>query len=412
MQLLKYNWIVLVMFLFLPAVGDAAEVRNLTMQQSGEQIVLRYDLVGRLGERQAAVVVALRIGAERYEAAKLTLKGDFGPQVAVGRGKRIVWEVLKDFPAGFEGEVAWDVTASGPPVATAPVAPAPAAAAPAARPTTGASFTDPATGMEFVFVPGGCYEMGDTFGDGDADEKPVHEVCVGDFHMGKYEVTVGQFRKFVNETDYRTDAEKGDGCYTFTGTEWKKVGDANWRNPGFSQGDDHPVVCVSWNDATAFAGWQTRRSGRSYRLPTEAEWEYAARSGGKRYKYSWGNGSPSGNIADESAKRKFPNWTIWEGYDDGYVFTAPVGRFAATEQGLHDMTGNVWEWCQDWYGEKYYANSSKNNPNGPDSGQYRVLRGGSWSTKPRHVRAAYRIRDDPDNRNSDYSFRLVLPAPR
>jgi len=277
------------------------------------------------------------------------------------------------------------------------------------QPTTGASsLKDPVTGMEFVFVKGGCYDMGDTFGDGEAVEKPVHNVCVSDFYMGKHEVKVGQFMKFVNDTSYKTEAEKGGGCYTYTGKVWGKDSTKNWRDPGFSQTDEHPVVCVSWNDSNAYIDWFNRKTGKTYRLPTEAEWEYAARSGGKNYKYSWGNGSPSGNIADESGKRQFSGWTIWQGYDDGYVFTAPEGQFKPNDIGLYDMSGNVWEWCQDRYDKSYYSNSSKDNPQGPSSGSHRVLRGGSWFDIPGDVRAAGRLRGDPGYRDSSTGFRVVL----
>lgn len=176
-----------------------------------------------------------------------------------------------------------------------------------------------------IFIKGGCYEMGDTFGDGSSEEKPVHTVCVDDFYMGRYEVTVGEFRKFADETGYKTEAEKGDGCFYWTGKNWEKDKSKSWRNPGFSQTGKHPVVCVSWNDAIEYANWMGKKAGKTYRLPTEAEWEYAARSGGKNNKYSWGNGEPSGNIADEAAKRQFSGWTIWTGYDDGLYIPHLLG---------------------------------------------------------------------------------------
>jgi len=275
-----------------------------------------------------------------------------------------------------------------------------------------AEYRDPVTGMEFVLVKGGCYEMGDTFGDaGLKHEKPVHEVCVDDIYIGKHEVTVGEFRKFVSDTGYRTEAEKGDGCTVYQGDKWKKEGDKNWRNPGFSQGDRHPVVCVSWNDTKVFTDWLKGKTGRNYRLPTEAEWEYAARSRGKNYKYSWGNGGPAGNLADLSHKRQFPNrpWPIWEGYDDGYVFTAPVGAFPPNELDLYDMSGNVWEWVPDWYDENYYKNSPKNNPQGAESGSLKVLHGGSWTGTPRDGRAARRVMYDPAGRYVGVGFRLGVP---
>jgi formylglycine-generating enzyme required for sulfatase activity len=271
-------------------------------------------------------------------------------------------------------------------------------------------FTDPATAMEFLPVAGGCFQMGDTFGDGDKDEKPVHEVCVNDFSMAKYDVTVGDFRRFVTASGYTTEAEKKDGCAVWNGSKWEYGASNNWRNPGFDQDERHPVVCVSWNDAQAYVQWQAKESGKAYRLPTEAEWEYAARSGGKKYKYSWGNDAPSGNIADESAKRQFPTWVVWNGYDDGYVYTSPVGTYKPNELGLYDMTGNAWQWLNDWYGEKYYDESSRNNPKGPATGERKVLRGGSWFGVPRFVRASVRFRSDPANRFTNLGFRLVFPA--
>jgi formylglycine-generating enzyme required for sulfatase activity len=287
-----------------------------------------------------------------------------------------------------------------------PVAPA---SAKAETPAPG-EYRDPVTGMGFVLVKGGCYQMGNTFGDGLAEEKPAHEVCLNDFNLGKYEVTVGDFRTFVNETGYRTDAERGDGCFVYKGDKFVRESNKNWRDPGFSQDDRHPVVCVSWNDAKAFADWMKGKGGREYRLPTEAEWEYAARSRGKDYKYSWGNESPVGNLADVSLKRQFPgrpsSFPIWEGYDDGYVFTAPVGKFAPNELGLYDLTGNVWEWVSDWYDENYYKNSPKENPQGPGSGQLKVLRGGSWDAFPRSVRASFRNYLDLSDRYGFLGFRL------
>ncbi len=268
------------------------------------------------------------------------------------------------------------------------------------------AYKEPATGMEFVLVKGGCYEMGDTFGDGKKDEKPVHEVCVDGFYIGKYEVTVGEFRRFVNDTGYRADADTGGGMYVWIGNKWEKQSGRGWRSPGFSQTDNHPVVGVSWNDAQKYINWLNRKSGKSYRLPTEAEWEYAARSGGKRYKYSWGNGSLSGNIADEAANRKF-NWTIWEGYDDGYAYTAPVGSYRSNMTGLYDMTGNVWEWCQDIYSKDAYRKHQRNNPVYRGSGSNRIDRGGSWGSKPGSLRASFRGSYTPDYRRGTLGFRLA-----
>jgi formylglycine-generating enzyme len=263
------------------------------------------------------------------------------------------------------------------------------------------------TMIELVPVKGGCFQMGDTFGDGGANEKPVHEVCVDDFSMGKNDVTMGDFKKFVYDTGYRTDAERGGGCYDWTG---KKNGSLNWRNAGFTQDDRYPVVCVSWNDSLAFAEWLSGKTGRKYRLPSEAEWEYAARSGGKDEKYAGFSDerqlSLYANVCDKNCV--FDHHTASQ--DDGYKFTAPVGSYRPNELGLHDMTGNVLQWINDWYGKNYYGESPKDNPRGPDSGQHRVLRGGSWYLAPVYARAAYRLWGTPDVRFYDIGFRLISSA--
>lgn len=234
-------------------------------------------------------------------------------------------------------------------------------------PLPGRSFADPVTGMEFVFVKGGCFEMGDTFGDGTTDEKPVHEVCVDDFYLGKYEVTQGQWEKVIG------------------------------NNPSSFRGRDNPVEQVSWNDVQQFIDRLNNQSSRKYRLPTEAEWEYAARSGGKRDKFS--------GTSQESELGQYA-WYI----SNSGTQTHPVGQKKPNGLGLHDMSGNVWEWCADWYDGNYYKNSLKNDPTGPSSGIMLVIRGGSWGDSPRGVRAAYRYRDDPAYRNSSSGFRLGLSA--
>ncbi len=265
--------------------------------------------------------------------------------------------------------------------------------------------TDEVTGVEFVLIEGGCFDMGDTFGDGYDDETPVHEVCVNDFYIAKYEVTVGEFNKFVSETGYTTDAEKeGWGCsVNDDATKLINKKGADWRNPGFNQDSKHPVVQVSWNDAMAYIEWLNRKTGKRYRLPTEAEWEYAARNGGKRQKYSWGNDDRAKASLN---KRHYQKFQIWDG-DDRYIYTSPVGSFEVSELGLYDMTGNVSEWCLDWYGEEYYAKKVKRNPQGPSVGDSRVLRGGSCHCKPRFARTSLRLTRAPSYRYYYLGFRLA-----
>lgn len=264
------------------------------------------------------------------------------------------------------------------------------------KPKSGSEFTDSSTGMKFVFVKGGCFEMGDTLGDGFEDEKPVHIACVSDFYLGKYEVTVGQYRKFVQETHYRTDSENRDGC--LHGSEWRFDENISWRTPGFIQDDNHPVVCVSWNDAQAFIQWLNNSGGKSYRLPTEAEWEYSARSKGKTEKYA---GTNNGDELGEYA---------WYNANSGN-HTHPVGQKTQNSLGLYDMTGNAWEWCQDWFAEDYYSRSPRNNPSGPPFGSSLILRGGSWYSDQQKARVTVRSFVFPTARSINFNgFRLAISA--
>lgn len=258
----------------------------------------------------------------------------------------------------------------------------------AGKVATGSSFTDPSSGMVFMPVPGGCFLMGDTYGDGQGDEKPVHEVCLNGFAMGKYEVTNAQYRLF--RPDHSSGAYEGNSL----------------------NDDNQPVGNVSWNDAVAYAKWLSKRSGRLYRLPTEAEWEYAAR-GGTNGRNFW-DSDPSGpchsaNGADLTAKSQWPAWTTTD-CNDGYKVASPVGRFKPNAFGLHDMMGNAWEWTGDWYDAEYYFTSPKDNPRGPASGRLRIPRGGGWGNASECVRVSDRNGFDPDFRILFLGFRLVTPV--
>ena len=221
------------------------------------------------------------------------------------------------------------------------------------------TYTDSTTEMEFVYVKGGCYQMGDTFGDGDSDEKPVHKVCIDGFYMGKYEVTQNQWRTIMG------------------------------NNPSDFKGENRPVEQVSWDDVQNYITKLNRESGQHYRLPTEAEWEYAARSRGKDEKYA------GGNDVDDVA---------W--YDGDSIH--PVGQKEANGLGVYDMSGNVWEWCNDWYGVNYYNYSSRNNPQGPSTGEKRVNRGGSSFAPPKFQRSTTRSGSLPGLSWQGLGFRLIL----
>ena len=227
--------------------------------------------------------------------------------------------------------------------------------------------SDPTTGMQFVFVKGGCYQMGSIE---IQDAKPVHQVCLSDFYMGKYEVTQSQWEKVMgnNPSSFK---ECGPEC---------------------------PVEKVSWNDAQEFIKKLNSKSGKQYRLPTEAEWEYAARSGGKDEIWA--------GTSDESTLSRY----AWYDDENSSSSTHKVGLKKSNGLGLYDMSGNVLEWCQDWYNEAYYEDSPKDNPSGPDNSEQRVVRGGSWSLIASIAQTGFRHRYDPGNRAHFVGLRLLLPA--
>jgi formylglycine-generating enzyme required for sulfatase activity len=242
-------------------------------------------------------------------------------------------------------------------------------------------------GMKLALVPAGEFAMGAPESDRLAagNERPQHRVRITrPFYLGVYEVTVGQFRQFVQQSGHKTDAEKG--------------GDTRaWNNPFFNQTDDHPVMMVSWNDASAFCTWLGRKERKTYRLPAEAEWEYACRAGSVT-RYSYGD--------DPQALGA----SAWIGGKTGNAGakTHPVGQKKPNAWGLYDLHGNVLEWCADRYSDTYDARASQDDPTGPESGDSRVVRGGSWGTRPRDARSACRSWYKPGLRYMDLGFRVVL----
>ncbi len=264
--------------------------------------------------------------------------------------------------------------------------------------------------QKMVYVKGGCFKMGNPLADTHSGMNTSHEVCLDDYYMGKHEVTVGAFRAFVNETGYKTEAEWQDGCDSWEGTGEKKKAEFNWHNTNFPQTENDPVVCVSWNDSYNYIQWFNQKNDTAFRLPTEAEWEYAARSRGKSNKFSWGNNTPSDNIADETANIELLNMTGNDGYTDGYAYTSPVGYFTPNELGIHDMSGNVYEWAADWFEKDYYKTGPRHNPHGPAQGTTKVLRGGSWNPFPQLVKTTDRRHAVPGARGAWMGFRLVHPV--
>jgi len=266
-------------------------------------------------------------------------------------------------------------------------------------------------GMELVLIPPGEFEIGSA-------KKQV--TLTEPYYMGKHEVTVGQFRKFADATGYKTDAEReGHNCWGFN----MEVGNFRagsqyaWRSPGFPQGDDHPVINVSWNDAVAFCDWLSGEEGRTYRLPTECQWEHACRAG-TTTRWSHGDAEEElrqvANVVDASFKQKYPaagpaNWAL--PWDDGYPFTAPVGRFLPNAFGLFDMHGNVTEWCRDWYEKDYYERPVAADPTGPSFGLQRVRRGGGWDYDAAGCASSRRRADMPSKPTGGFRVVRQIPPP-
>ena len=260
-------------------------------------------------------------------------------------------------------------------------------------------------GISMVSIPGGTFRMGSRlsaeevkkkFG-GDVDpykvEHPVHTVTLDGFEMSAHAITVDVYRKFVDTTGYKTDVERGEGANIFNGSKWEQKSDAHWRNPYYSQSDDYPVTCVSWNDAKAFCEWLSSETGNNFSMPTEAEWEYACRAGTETIFYTGNNESVlarAGWYIENSGKK-----------------THPVGQKEPNAWGLYDMHGNIWEWCNDWYDENYYSSSPSTNPSGPAAGSRRVIRGGCWFSNAGFCRSASRSGDPPVPTYSDLGFRVV-----
>ena len=310
-----------------------------------------------------------------------------------------------------------------------------------------------------VHIPGGTFKMG--FEHGHDDERPIHAVTLKPFFLDRHEVTNRQFTTFVEQTGYVTQAERNgySWCFLKGADDFQTVAGADWRHPegeGSSIRDrmDHPVVNVSWKDALAYARWAGKR------LPTEAEWEYAVRAGGKDHvaarmtdnvssgpisnnhnrghsqhshtrAYVSGALHPSYQGHASAGNSHHPRETagsespvdanVWQGtwpYDnqlkDGFFYTAPVESLKPNASGIYDMVGNVWEWTADWYAADYYSQSLRDNPTGPSSGDKRVARGGSWFCSPNYCAAYnshYRGASPPDHTFNNVGFRCAVDVP-
>jgi len=304
---------------------------------------------------------------------------------------------------------------------------------------------DPCIPQDMAHIPGGSFQMGDSFSEGGSSELPVHTVTLDSFYMGKYEVTNGQYCQYLNSAllqsliTVTSGVVYGSGnnqpyCDTNTSASYSQIaysgGVFSVRTKGGRDMSNDPMVMVSWYGSVAYCNWRSQQEGKEqcynlstwvcdfnehgYHLATEAELEYAARGGlsGKRFPWADPNithsqanyYSSSSYAYDISPTRGYhPTWS-----DGIYPYTSPVGSFAGNGYGVYDMAGNVWEWCNDWYSSTYYSSSPPNNPTGPTSGSSRVLRGGGWYINASYCRVADRYVSYPINRSSINGFRVVL----
>ena len=275
-------------------------------------------------------------------------------------------------------------------------------------------------GMKLVHIPAGEFLMGSPESEkarnANGEHEKQHRVKITKpFFLGVYDVTRGQFAQFVADTNYKTEAEldgKGAGGWDAKGDfnfapkfVWKP--EYTWRNPGMfgkQQTDDHPVVAISWNDAQAYCDWLSKTEGKTYRLPTEAEWEYACRAG-TTSAFHFGD-KLDGENANFNGNYPYPSDSAAKGAF--LKCTTPVGTYKPNAFGLYDMHGNVMQWCADWLGSDYFENSPTDDPQGPNAGPLRVVRGSRWTDYADSCRSAFRYGAVPTYGISDIGFRIVL----
>lgn len=273
----------------------------------------------------------------------------------------------------------------------------------------GRTFVSDRDGMILLYVPEGDFTMGSEAGQDDM--KPVHIVYLDAFWIDQIEVTNAMFTSFSAQTGHITNAEESGGSYIYQDEAWKFVAGADWRHPlgpdsTIDEIGDHPVVHITWESANAYCIWAGRR------LPTEAEWEKAAswdEVKSQKNLYPWGNDFDGTllNFCDRNCPFSWAN----QEFDDGFAYTSPAGSYAlgASSYGVYDMAGNAFEWVADLYGEAYYSDSPSRNPLGPTSGDYRIIRGGSWNySREDHFQSAYRFGLAPGGSELSIGFRCAM----
>jgi len=375
------SYITLVLLLGVQLYSDAQNisyaptVNNIKINQTllTGSIEITFDVDDPDGGLLEVRMLVSKDNGQTYTVSPKSATGDVNKYTIAGKGKIIKWDMGKDLPGIDPNNIKIRLIADDG-IKLLPDTGTTTSSSKSASSTTVSEAGNNAKAVKdvskMILIPAGEFEMGSSVGD--ADERPVHTVNIDAFYIDMYEVTNAQYKEFVDATSHESPVY------------WKY---SNFNEP------DQPVVGVTWDDANAYTKWAGKR------LPTEAEWERAARGGLIGKKYAWGDSSTpppgAGNFADETSKKVFKKWDVINGYDDGFSHPAPVGCFDPNGYGVCDMMGNVWEWCADWYDSGYYSKSSKDNPKGPATGQEHVLRGGSWFSDKDYLRVSNRYNYNP-----------------
>lgn len=343
--------IVLLLMICVSALAVAQRVSNANFTQVGKTVEITYTL-----DKQADITVYLSTdGGKTFGQPLRAVSGDAGKAVQPGN-RKIVWSPFEEYDKLVTDDAVFKIVPSGSEKLTFTVG--------------GVSFT-------MIYVEGGTFTMGCTSeqgGDCEDDEKAVHTVTLSDYYIGQTEVTQALWQAVMGTT-IQQQAKKGTYNTTLYGT-----------------GSNYPMYYVSWKECDAFVKKLSQLTGRRFALPTEAQWEYAARGGKKSGHFKYAGSNSIGDVA-------------W--YDgNSNSSTHPVAIKSPNELGLYDMSGNVWEWCQDLYGA--YSTTSQTNPSGPSSGSFRVYRGGGWGSNAQYCRVAYRSLSTPTDRYGNLGFRVVL----
>ncbi|GMU26296.1 MAG: hypothetical protein AMXMBFR16_12010 [Candidatus Uhrbacteria bacterium] len=404
--------------------NSAPVVSNVTATQrnDGSKIVdIRYNLADADGDPCTVTVQASNNGGTTWTVSITSVTGAIGSGIAPGINKLITWNCATDVPGAFGSQYKVRVLADD---GYNPVPP----------------------GM--AIIPAGTFQMGDTFNEGSTNERPVHSVYISAFYMDTYQVTNQQYAEALNWARNQSNLititsgvvyryNNGTSypyCNTTTSSTYSRI---TWNGSTFgvtAGKENHPMVMVSWYGSAAYGNWRSGMQGRTpcyntstwacnfaasgYRLPTEAEWEKAARGGAAGHRFPWSDTdtiqharanyySSASYAYDTSPTRGYhPVFNTGK-----YPYTSSVGYFAPNDYGLYDMAGNVWEWCNDRYSASYYSTSPSTNPTGPSSGSYPVLRGGYWANVADSCRAAYRANSSPGVCNDGVGFRCAVGTP-